>query len=66
MEAHRGKRVVRSKQVAEYLNQSEPTVKTWAARGIIPHIRIAKKVVLYDLDVIDAWLVAHGTQGKAA
>ena len=37
-----------AKQLAKRLNLSPETIKKWAIRGKIPHIRISPKVLRFD------------------
>ncbi|MGE0551357.1 MAG: helix-turn-helix transcriptional regulator [Kofleriaceae bacterium] len=41
---------------AAYIGIPVGTLRAWVSRRQIPHIRLAARIVLFDLDVIDQWL----------
>lgn len=47
---------VRYKQAAEYTGIPEGTLRAKVSTKAIPHIRIGPRVVLFDLEQLDAWL----------
>jgi excisionase family DNA binding protein len=42
-----------------YLNVSKPTIYVWIAKNFIPYIRINKRLIRFDKDKIDAWIMKH-------
>lgn len=44
------------KQLSERLNIKTTTLYSLVARGEIPHIRIAKRIVRFDPETIDQWI----------
>lgn len=43
---------VRARVIAKYYDTSEGAVMKWAARGVIPSIRIGEKTLRFDLDAV--------------
>lgn len=49
-------RRVRYKQAAEHTGIPEGTLRAKVCTKQIPHIRIGPRMVLFDLDQLDAWM----------
>lgn len=57
-EAHpsnQSKRLLTTKELAEYLKLNQITIRKWTCQKQIPHFKIGKSV-RFDLDTINAWL----------
>jgi len=52
-------RRVRYKEAAKYTGIPEGTLRSMVCTKSIPHIRIGPRMVLLDLDALDAWLAAR-------
>jgi excisionase family DNA binding protein len=57
-------KIMTTKEVSEYLKLHEITICRYAAKGIIPAIRIGS-VWRFDKDIIDSWIGAGQTETKA-
>jgi excisionase family DNA binding protein len=57
---------VGTKEVAEFLGISEQCVRLWAKKGKIPSIRLARKVIRFDLDKVHDHLMRSNRQVVAA
>ena len=52
-------------QVAEYLGVSPRTVARWTKRGVLPHVRLGRRVIRYrerDLDSLVEKRTVRGTE----
>ncbi len=56
--------VMRADQLAAFLGLNRNTVYEYAARGVIPHRRIGRRIVFARVHVL-AWLDATKRQGQA-
>jgi len=43
-------------EIAKYLNFKPRTIYKWVQEKSIPHYRLSKKTIRFDLDIIDAWI----------
>ncbi len=57
--------IMTTKELSQYLKLHEITICKYAAEGKIPAIRIGH-VWRFDKDVIDDWISAGQTKGRAA
>jgi excisionase family DNA binding protein len=53
--------LVSDEEVAAKLNVKRSTVRAWARAGKLPSVRLSYKVIRFDPDVIDAWILEHAT-----
>jgi excisionase family DNA binding protein len=51
--------LVKAARIAERLDVSPATVYRMAARGELPSVMIADRVLRFDPDAIDAWIAAR-------
>ena len=51
-----GKRYARPKECAKYLKISRSTLENWENNGTLPSLKIKGRLVLFDLDMVDAAL----------
>lgn len=59
-------RRVRTPEAAAYIGVPEGTLRSWKSRKQGPSFIKKGRVVLWDLDDVDAWLAAHRVETKAA
>jgi len=52
-------KLVSAKVVAEYLGMKERTINGWAKKELIPHYRISRKAIRYNMEEIERWLDAN-------
>ncbi|MCX5743920.1 MAG: excisionase family DNA-binding protein [Proteobacteria bacterium] len=52
-------RRVRYKEAAQYTGIPEGTLRSMVCLKTVPHIRVGPRLVLLDLDALDAWLAAR-------
>lgn len=58
------KRRVRYKEASAYTGMPEGTLRCLVHNKAIPHIRIGPRLVLLDLDELDAWLADRAVAPK--
>ena len=58
-------RRVRYKEAATYTGIPQGTLRSLVSTKQIPHIRIGPRMVLLDLDALDAWLAARTVGAKS-
>jgi excisionase family DNA binding protein len=58
------KELLDSKEVAEWLNMKESTIRKWTHYGFIPHIKIGRCVRFQERD-IEKWLQERTVKGRA-
>jgi excisionase family DNA binding protein len=58
-----GKELLDTKQVAEWLNVKETTIRKWTHYGFIPHIKIGRCVRFQERD-IEKWLQERTVKGR--
>ena len=49
-------KLVTIEEVAKYLNFKPRTITKWVQDKTIPHYRLSRKTIRFDLNVIDSWL----------
>jgi excisionase family DNA binding protein len=49
------RRIVKTSELAKYLQLDEITIRKWTCQKRVPHYKIGKSV-RFDLDSIDKWL----------
>ena len=49
-------RRLRYAEAAVYLALPEGTLRSMVSRRLVPHIRLSARVVVFDLDELDAWI----------
>jgi len=57
-------KIMTTKEVSEYLKLHEITICRYAAKGIIPSIRIGR-IWRFDKDIIDSWISTGQTETAA-
>lgn len=58
-------RRARYKEAAAYTGIPEGTLRALVSQKKIPHIRVSPRLVLMDLDEIDAWLAERSVKPSA-
>lgn len=54
------KQYVRTRAAAKRLSAAEQTLERWRTQGVgPPFIRLSPKLVVYDIDDLDAWCAAR-------
>jgi len=53
-------------QIAEMLGVKVTTVYAWTERGIIPCVRIGKRIVRYELAEVRAWIATRRVPGRTS
>jgi len=43
-------------EVAKYLNFKPRTIHNWVQKNLIPHYRLGRKTIRFDMETIDEWL----------
>ena len=43
-------------EVAEYLKFKPRTINDWVQKNLIPHYRLGRKTIRFDIETIDEWL----------
>ena len=56
-------RLLHSRQVAEWLNLAESTIRKWVHFGFIPHFKIPG-AVRFRKEVLEEWLQAKSKRGR--
>jgi excisionase family DNA binding protein len=46
-------------ELSKYLKVSKPTIYVWLAKNLIPHIRINKKVIRFEVEAVDAFMTKN-------
>lgn len=60
MQQSKGKRLADTRETAKYLRRSPCTLERWRCRGGGPPYFVqGPKLVVYDLEAVDAWLDAN-------
>lgn len=49
-------RRVRYAEAARHIGTPEGTLRSMVSRGQVPHIRLSKRLVVFDLAALDRWL----------
>lgn len=50
-------------EIAQELNNSPHTIRSWVRAGFIPHLRVGRQI-RFDLDEVRAWLKRRSCQGQ--
>lgn len=45
-----------SEELAQYLNVKIRTIYTWVQMGAIPHYRLSRKAIRFNINAVNAWL----------
>lgn len=57
---------MRYKQAAPYIGCPEGTLRSLVHAGKVPHIRLGKRMVIFDSEQLDAWLAERTVQPPKA
>lgn len=53
-------------EAADYLGVRVGTLRSWVSRREVPHVRLGARLVVFDLEHLDAHLAAHAVPAASA